>query len=90
MDQSLSVEYLLFLLPNIPTAPIETCGILAIVHMVTWLSQYHAISSGSVYIGCDGLTALRRAMFIPSASRSCKEKHLDLLSAGIDNGKSKT
>ena len=59
----------------------ELCGILAICHMIIHLGHKFSIEQGKVFLGCDGLAALKTAMLSDIHSRSCTEKHSDLLSA---------
>ncbi len=57
----------------------ELGGILAIIHMISWIEKSHNLTGGTVKIGCDGLSALNRSFLFQQDSRTCKEQHSNLL-----------
>ena len=59
----------------------ELSGLLAIVHMTTYLSEKHGIQAGKVHIGCDNQKALTTSFQWVAAKRNTNQKHSDILSA---------
>ena len=59
----------------------ELSGLLAIIHMTSYLCAKHKIQKGKVHIGCDNQKALTTSFQWTHAKRNTNQKHSDLLSA---------
>ena len=59
----------------------EISGILAIIHLTTFLPIKHDIGQISLVLGCDNTKALDQCFCSPASSRNPKQKHSNLLSA---------
>ena len=58
----------------------EIAGLLAITHMTTYLALEHNLSTPTITIGCDNITALEHSFESDPTSLNPKYKHSDILS----------